>query len=75
MTDNLIRDLDPVEYSSRRKRSLNRMRLMDMDKTINPDQLPPDTPIAIYSRVSSEEQVNGYSLEAQVNACKAFAAQ
>lgn len=75
MTDYSIRNNDPVEFSSRRKRSLNRMRLMDVDKSTNADQMPPDTPIAIYSRVSSEEQVNGYSLEAQVNACKAWAAQ
>jgi DNA invertase Pin-like site-specific DNA recombinase len=75
MTDTTEKDKDPVVYSSRRKRSLKRLRLMDIDKSANSDQLPPDTPIAIYSRVSSEEQVHGYSLEAQVNACMAFAAQ
>jgi DNA invertase Pin-like site-specific DNA recombinase len=75
MTDTTQQDKDPVVYSSRRKRSLKRLRLMDIDKSANPDQLPPDTPIAIYSRVSSEEQVHGYSLEAQVNACMAFATQ
>jgi hypothetical protein len=75
MTDTTQKDKDPVVYSSRRKRSLNRKRLMDIDKSANSDQLPPGTPIAVYSRVSSEEQVHGYSLDAQVNACKAFAAQ
>ena len=75
MIDTVQKDKDPVVYSSRRKRSLNRTRLMDVDKSANPDQLPPGTPIAVYSRVSSEEQVHGYSLDAQVNACKAFAAQ
>jgi site-specific DNA recombinase len=75
MTDTVHKDKDPVVYSSRRKRSLHRKRLMDIDKSANPDQLPPGTPIAVYSRVSSEEQVHGYSLDAQVNACKAFAAQ
>lgn len=75
MTDRTTEDKDPVVYSSRRKRSLHRKRLMDIDKSANPDQLPPGTPIAVYSRVSSDEQVHGYSLEAQVNACKAFAAQ
>ncbi|HEY6010324.1 MAG TPA: recombinase family protein, partial [Nitrospirota bacterium] len=74
MTETTNRDKEPV-YSSRRKRSLHRKRLMDIDKSANPDQLPPGTPIAVYSRVSSEEQVHGYSLEAQVNACNAFAAQ
>jgi site-specific DNA recombinase len=48
---------------------------MDIDKSANPDQLPPHTPIAINSRVSTDEQVHGYSLDAQVNACIAFAAQ
>ena len=75
MIDTVQKDKDSVVYSSRRRRSLNRTRLMDVDKSANPDQLPPGTPIAVYSRVSSEEQVHGYSLDAQVNACKAFAAQ
>jgi predicted site-specific integrase-resolvase len=75
MTDIVHKEKEPVVYSLRRKRSLHRKRLMDVDKAANPDQLPPGTPIAVYSRVSSEEQVHGYSLDAQVNACKAFAAQ
>ena len=75
MPDKVQKDKDPVIYSSRRKRSLHRKRLMDMDKTANPGHLPPGTEIAVYSRVSSDEQVHGYSLDAQVNACKAFAAQ
>jgi site-specific DNA recombinase len=75
MTEAVQRDKELVVYSSRRKRSLHRKRLMDMDKTANPNQLPPGTEIAVYSRVSSDEQVHGYSLDAQVNACKAFAAQ
>lgn len=75
MPDNVQKDKEPVVYSPRRKRSLHRKRLMDMDKTANPNHLPPGTEIAVYSRVSSDEQVHGYSLDAQVNACKAFAAQ
>jgi len=66
MTEIVHKDKEPVVYSSRRKRSLNRVRLMDMDKTANPNQLPPGTEIAVYSRVSSEEQVHGYSLDAQM---------
>ena len=75
MPEKVQKDKEPVVYSSRRKRSLHRKRLMDMDKTANPNHLPPGTEIAVYSRVSSDEQVHGYSLDAQVNACKAFAAQ
>ena len=62
-----------VEYSRRRKRSLNRPRLMDGENTVNPDQLPSGTPVAIYVRVSSEEQVDGFSLSAQERFCKEFA--
>lgn len=75
MTDIISREKDKGGYSLRRKRSLHRKRLMDVDKGTNPDQLPPGTLVAIYSRVSSEDQVHGYSLEAQVHACQAFAAQ
>jgi hypothetical protein len=64
MTHTEHKEKATVEYSSRRKRSLNRKRLMDIDKSVSPDQLPPGTPIAVYSRVSSEEQVHGYSLDA-----------
>src|SRR5512133_992841 len=74
MTDTEHKEKESVVYSSRRKRSLNRKRLMDIDKSVNPNELPPGTPIAVYSRVSSEEQVHGYSLEAQVNVCNTFAA-
>jgi hypothetical protein len=59
MTETTDKNKEPVVYSPRRKRSLNRKRLMDIDKSANPDQLPPGTPIAVYSRVSSEEQVHG----------------
>ena len=62
-----------VEYSRRRKRSLNRPRLMDGEKTVNPDHLPAGTPVVIYVRVSSEEQVEGYSLSAQERFCREFA--
>ena len=75
MTSLSFKENDTVDYSSRRKRSLHRKRLMDVDKGGNPDQLPPGTPVVIYSRVSSEDQIHGYSLETQVNACKSFAAQ
>jgi len=62
-----------VEYSRRRQRSLNRPRLMDGEKAVNPDTLPPETPVVIYVRVSSEEQVDGYSLSAQERFCREFA--
>lgn len=62
-----------VEYSRRRKRSLNRPRLMDGENTVNPDHLPKGTPVVIYVRVSSEEQVEGYSLSAQERFCREFA--
>jgi site-specific DNA recombinase len=75
MTETVQKDKEPV-YSSRRKRSLNRKRLMDLDITANSNHLPPGTEIAVYSRVSREEQaLHGYSLPAQVRACKAFATQ
>ena len=74
MTDTEHNEKEAVAYSARRNRSLNRKRLMDLDKSVNPNELPPGTPIAVYSRVSSEEQVHGYSLEAQVNVCNTFAA-
>jgi hypothetical protein len=72
MTHTEHKEKEAVEYSLRRKRSLHRKRLMNIDKSVKPDQLPPGTPIVVYSRVSSEEQVHGYSLDAQVNACNAF---
>ena len=75
MTSLSSKENDTVDYSSRRKRSLHRKRLMDVDKGGNPDQLPPGTPVVIYSRVSSEDQIHGYSLESQVNACASFAVQ
>ena len=62
-----------VEYSHRRQRSLNRARLMDAEKTISPDDLPKGTPVVIYVRVSTEEQVDGYSLSAQERFCREFA--
>ena len=62
-----------VEYSHRRQRSLNRTRLMDAEKTISPDDLPNGTPVVIYVRVSTEEQVDGYSLSAQERFCREFA--
>ena len=58
MIDTVQKDKDPVVYSSRRKRSLNRTRLMDVDKSANPDQLPPDTPIAIYSLIRASPVKN-----------------
>jgi DNA invertase Pin-like site-specific DNA recombinase len=62
-----------VEYSRRRQRSLKRTRLMDAEKSVNADTLPPHTPVVIYVRVSSEEQVEGYSLSAQERFCREFA--
>jgi len=68
-------DHDTMHHSPRRRRSLRRKRLMDVDQGGNVEQLPPGTPVAIYSRVSSDEQVHGYSLAAQVQECEVFAKQ
>ena len=62
-----------IEYSQRRKRSLNRPRLMDGDEVTNPTELSKGTRVAIYVRVSSEEQVDGYSLAAQERVCREIA--
>lgn len=51
-----------IEPSHHRLKSRKRKRLID--GTANPDDLGPGTPVAIYSRVSTEEQAAGYSLTA-----------
>lgn len=62
-----------TERSSRprRQRHINRPRLMD--GSLTPQEFGPGTPVAIYIRVSSEEQVEGFSLGAQLRACRDFA--
>lgn len=62
-----------VEISQRRKKSLKRPRLMDATSTMGLDELGPETPIVIYTRVSTPEQIEGYSLAAQESACREFA--
>lgn len=60
------------EISRRRlQKSRNRTRLMDGGMT--PQEYGDGTKAAIYKRVSSEEQVEGYSLAAQERACRDFA--
>jgi site-specific DNA recombinase len=60
-----------AETSNRRRKSLNRLRLMD--GTTNPDGLGSGTPVVIYQRVSSEEQIENFSLAAQERTCRDFA--
>ena len=56
---------------ARRQRFANRPRLMDGGLT--PQEFGAGTPVAIYIRVSSDEQVEGFSLSAQTRACREFA--
>ena len=51
------------QHSSRARRLRSRPRLMDGGVT--PQEFGPGTPVAIYKRVSSDEQVEGFSLSAQ----------
>jgi site-specific DNA recombinase len=63
---------DGIEISARRKRSLAKKRLADTGIS-SQQEYPPGTPVVIYKRVSSEEQVDGFSLSAQEHACREFA--
>ena len=63
----------PAETSNRRRKSLNRKRLMDGGAA--PDEFGPGTPVVIYKRVSREEQVENFSLAAQERVCREFAAK
>ncbi|MBI9046680.1 MAG: recombinase family protein [Anaerolineaceae bacterium] len=58
--------------SPHRKKSTNRKRLSENGGTAQ--DFGPQSKVAIYVRVSSEEQIDGYSLDAQENKCKEFAA-
>ncbi|MFZ6029740.1 MAG: recombinase family protein [Chloroflexota bacterium] len=62
-----------IEISQRRKKSLKRPRLMDAAATMGLNELGPETPVVIYTRVSTPEQIEGYSLAAQESACREFA--
>ena len=44
-----------------------------MDGGLTPQEFGAGTPVAIYLRVSSDEQVEGFSLSAQTRACREFA--
>ena len=57
----------------RRRRAANRPRLMDAGPSSQ--ELGPGTPVCMYLRVSTEEQVDNYSLGAQRNHCMDFANQ
>lgn len=60
----------PAETSNRRRKSLNRKRLMDGGAV--PDEFGPGTPVVIYKRVSREEQIENFSLAAQERICREF---
>lgn len=60
-----------VEVSHHRKRYANRKRLSDGIGSVNTNQ--PGLRVAIYSRVSKEEQIEGHSLDAQKNVCREVA--
>ena len=60
------------EISQRRlQKSRNRTRLVD--SLLSADDFEPGTRVAIYIRVCSEEQIDGFSLSAQERACREFA--
>ena len=60
-----------IEISPRRKRYAHRKRLTDVGTALNPNQ--ENVRVAIYVRVSKEEQVEGHSLDAQKSVCNEFA--
>ena len=60
-----------IEISPRRKRYAHRKRLTDVGTALNPNQ--ENIRVAIYVRVSKEEQVEGHSLDAQKSVCNEFA--
>jgi site-specific DNA recombinase len=61
-----------VEISARRRKSRNRKRLIDSGAS--PAEMGPGTPVAIYTRVSTEEQAEGgFSLAAQERVCREVA--
>ena len=60
-----------VESGTKRKRYADSKRLTDVGTVLNPNQ--DNFRVAIYTRVSKGEQDNGHSLDAQRNACIAFA--
>ena len=61
------------QHSSRARRQRSRFRPRLMDGSTAPQEYGPDTPVVIYKRVSSDEQVEGFSLSAQERACREFA--
>ena len=60
-----------VESGTKRKRYADRKRLTDVGTVLNPNQ--DNFRVAIYTRASKGEQDYGHSLDAQRNACIAFA--
>lgn len=63
------KDTEVVEKSHYRRSAVNRPRLMDGGVRIDDFE---NVHVAIYVRVSKEEQLNGYSIEAQKNICRQF---
>lgn len=62
---------EDAQVSKYRHKSINRKRLSDGIGSINTNLT--GLRVAIYSRVSSEEQVEGHSLDAQKNVCREVA--
>ena len=65
----------PIGYTSRRKRQKDRGRPSPLvDGNTNHQEYGPETPVAIYTRVSTDEQAQkGLSLSAQERVCRQFA--
>ncbi len=65
----------PIGYTSRRKRQKDQGRPSPLvDGNTNHQEYGPDTPVAIYTRVSTDEQAEtGLSLSAQERVCRQFA--
>ena len=66
-------DLEPTYEKSKHNRRAGKQKRL-MVGSLNPDAFGPGTSVAIYVRVSSEEQVEGFSIDAQREKCLAKAA-
>jgi len=66
-------DSEPVYEKSKHNRRVGKQQRL-MVGNINPDAFGLGTSVAIYVRVSSEEQVEGFSIDAQKEKCLAKAA-
>ena len=66
-------DSEPIYEKSKHNRRVGKQNRLNVGN-LNPDAFGPGTPVAIYVRVSSEEQVEGFSIDAQREKCLAKAA-